>query len=130
MSASLSMVETVWKEIESTGFMTDEELSILHFLFGKNFERATRIMDQRGIKRKPNIALCGSLVVGGSRRKEEYACFPENLCACYSFFYDIVNRGDQVCVKEEAQQLALIFDTIGTFKVKRKGGKGKLILGR
>uniref|UniRef100_A0A6N2KZL5 50S ribosomal protein L9, chloroplastic n=1 Tax=Salix viminalis TaxID=40686 RepID=A0A6N2KZL5_SALVM len=27
-------------------------------------------------------------------------------------------------VKEEAQQLALIFETIGAFKVKRKGGKG------
>jgi len=23
----------------------------LHFLFGKNFERATRIVDQRGVKR-------------------------------------------------------------------------------
>ncbi|KAH9612300.1 hypothetical protein KSS87_004409 [Heliosperma pusillum] len=32
-------------------------------------------------------------------------------------------------VKEEAQQLARIFDTVGAFKVKRKGGKGKLIFG-
>ncbi|KAL5573826.1 hypothetical protein UlMin_023423, partial [Ulmus minor] len=32
-------------------------------------------------------------------------------------------------VKEEAQQLALIFDTVGAFKVKHKGGKGKLIFG-
>ncbi|XP_058762965.1 large ribosomal subunit protein bL9c [Vicia villosa] len=32
-------------------------------------------------------------------------------------------------VKEEAQQLALIFETVGTFKVKRKGGKGKQIFG-
>ncbi|KAL6204890.1 PREDICTED: 50S ribosomal protein L9, chloroplastic [Fragaria vesca subsp. vesca] len=32
-------------------------------------------------------------------------------------------------VKEEAQQLALIFETVGGFKVKRKGGKGKLIFG-
>ncbi|CAL5352718.1 unnamed protein product [Camellia sinensis] len=32
-------------------------------------------------------------------------------------------------VKEEAQQLALIFETVGAFKVKRKGGKGKLIFG-
>ncbi|KAK9940008.1 hypothetical protein M0R45_016686 [Rubus argutus] len=31
--------------------------------------------------------------------------------------------------KEEAQQLALIFETVGGFKVKRKGGKGKLIFG-
>nr|GME02153.1 50S ribosomal protein L9, chloroplastic [Ipomoea batatas] len=32
-------------------------------------------------------------------------------------------------VKEEAQQLALIFETVGGFKVKRKGGKGKQIFG-
>lgn len=33
-------------------------------------------------------------------------------------------------VKEEAQQLALMFETVGAFKLKRKGGKGKLIFGR
>ncbi|ESW04334.1 hypothetical protein PHAVU_011G086500 [Phaseolus vulgaris] len=32
-------------------------------------------------------------------------------------------------VKEEAEQLALIFETVGPFKVKRKGGKGKQIFG-
>ncbi|CAL0304052.1 unnamed protein product [Lupinus luteus] len=32
-------------------------------------------------------------------------------------------------VKEEAQQLAQIFETVGAFKVKRKGGKGKQIFG-
>ncbi|KAA8544140.1 hypothetical protein F0562_022224 [Nyssa sinensis] len=32
-------------------------------------------------------------------------------------------------VKEEAQQLAIVFETVGAFKVKRKGGKGKQIFG-
>ncbi|KAG8060820.1 hypothetical protein GUJ93_ZPchr0002g23084 [Zizania palustris] len=32
-------------------------------------------------------------------------------------------------VKEEAQQLARVFETIGAFKVPRKGGKGKQIFG-
>ncbi|KAK1290242.1 hypothetical protein QJS10_CPB18g01703 [Acorus calamus] len=32
-------------------------------------------------------------------------------------------------VKEEAEQLARIFETVGAFKVKRKGGKGKLFFG-
>ncbi|XP_020581108.1 50S ribosomal protein L9, chloroplastic [Phalaenopsis equestris] len=32
-------------------------------------------------------------------------------------------------VKEEAEQLALLFRTVGAFKVKRKGGKGKQIFG-
>ncbi|CAK7332153.1 unnamed protein product [Dovyalis caffra] len=33
-------------------------------------------------------------------------------------------------VKEEAQQLALIFETVGAFKVKRKGGRENRYLGR
>ncbi|KAK8965471.1 hypothetical protein KSP40_PGU013817 [Platanthera guangdongensis] len=32
-------------------------------------------------------------------------------------------------VKEEAEQLALVFQTVGAFKVKREGGKGKQIFG-
>ncbi|KAJ8421272.1 hypothetical protein Cgig2_022430 [Carnegiea gigantea] len=32
-------------------------------------------------------------------------------------------------VKEEAQQLARILETVGAFKIKRKGGKGKQIFG-
>ncbi|KAL1307858.1 hypothetical protein AAHE18_17G064100 [Arachis hypogaea] len=32
-------------------------------------------------------------------------------------------------VKEEAQQLAQIFETVRSFKVKQKCGKGKLIFG-
>ena len=36
--------------------------------------------------------------MGESRKKEEYFCFAEHYCACYSFFYDIVNRGEQLCV--------------------------------
>lgn len=80
--------------------VTDDQLETLHFLFGKNFERATRIVDQRGVQR-----ICGQpsgrsifQVVGESRGKEEYLCFAEHYCACYSFFYDVVNRGEQLCV--------------------------------
>ena len=40
----------------------------------------------------------GMQVMGESKRKEEYICFPEHLCTCYSFFYDIVGRGEQLCV--------------------------------
>jgi predicted nucleic acid-binding Zn finger protein len=36
--------------------------------------------------------------MGESKRKEEYLCFPEHLCTCYSFLYDIVGRGEQLCV--------------------------------
>ena len=51
MGPSSLVAETVWKEIESTHSVTDDQISIMHFLFGKNFERATRIVDQRGVKR-------------------------------------------------------------------------------
>ncbi|KAL5561343.1 hypothetical protein UlMin_031090 [Ulmus minor] len=120
MSASRSVAETVWKEIESTGSVTDEDLSILHFLFGKNFERATRIVDQRGVKRVSGQPSGRSIfqVVGESLRKEEYFCFPENFCACYSFFYDIVNRGEQLCCKHQlAARLAASLGTCIEVKV-------------
>ncbi|KAM3742741.1 hypothetical protein ACB098_07G091100 [Castanea mollissima] len=51
MSASILVAEAVWKDIESTCSVSNDQLSILLFLFGKNFERATRIVDQRGVKR-------------------------------------------------------------------------------
>ncbi|PON90584.1 Zinc finger, SWIM-type [Trema orientale] len=103
MSSSRLVAETVWKQVESTGLVTDEQLSVLNFLFGKNFERATRIVDQRGVKRISGQPSGRSIfqVVGESRRKEEYFCFPEHFCACYSFFYDTVNRGEQLCCKHQ-----------------------------
>lgn len=38
-------------------------------------------------------------------------------------------EAEKLRVKEEAQQLAIAFQTVGGFKVKRKGGKGKQIFG-
>jgi hypothetical protein len=35
-------------------------------------------------------------VMGESKRKEEYLCFPKLLCTCYPFFYDIVGRCEQL----------------------------------
>ncbi|XVF67473.1 hypothetical protein PTKIN_Ptkin10aG0124100 [Pterospermum kingtungense] len=103
MTATHFVAESVWKAIESTRAVSEEQLSILHFLFGKNFERATRIVDQRGVKKITGDPSGRSIfqVVGESRRKEEYFCFAENYCACYSFFYDIVNRGEQLCCKHQ-----------------------------
>ncbi|XAR52894.1 hypothetical protein NMG60_11021221 [Bertholletia excelsa] len=100
---SCIVAEVVWNDIESTRSVTDGQLSILHFLFGKNFERATRIVDQRGVKRISGEPSGRSIfqVVGESRRKEEYFCFAENYCGCYSFFFDIVSRGEQLCCKHQ-----------------------------
>ncbi|WVZ00545.1 hypothetical protein V8G54_026614 [Vigna mungo] len=75
----------------------------LHFLFGKNFEGATRIVDQRGVN-KISAHPSGRFifqVTGESRRKDQYLCFAENFCACHSFFYDVVNRGEQLCCKHQ-----------------------------
>ncbi|XP_050209032.1 uncharacterized protein LOC126659742 [Mercurialis annua] len=103
MSTTSLVADSVWKTVESTRSVTDDQLSILHFLFGKNFERATRIVDQRGVKRISGEPSGRSIfqVVGESRRKEEYFCFPEHYCGCYSFFYDIVNRAEQLCCKHQ-----------------------------
>ncbi|XP_058190268.1 uncharacterized protein LOC131307659 [Rhododendron vialii] len=102
-SRSILVAESVWRDIESTRSVSDDQLSILHFLFAKNFERATRIVDQRGVKRISGEPSGRSIfqVMGESRTKEEYFCFAEHYCACYSFFYDIVNRGEQLCCKHQ-----------------------------
>ncbi|PKI71361.1 hypothetical protein CRG98_008220 [Punica granatum] len=47
MSASSKVAESMWRSIESTG---SGQVS-LNFLFGKNLERATRIVDQCGVKK-------------------------------------------------------------------------------
>ncbi|KAF7811056.1 zinc finger SWIM domain-containing protein 7 isoform X1 [Senna tora] len=92
----------------------------LHFIFGKNFERATRIVDQRGVKKisgEPSGRFIFQ-VMGESRRKEEYLCFPENFCACYSFFYDVVNRAEQLCCKHQiAARLAASMEAYVEVKV-------------
>ncbi|XP_077216263.1 zinc finger SWIM domain protein [Tasmannia lanceolata] len=100
---SSCVAETIWSDIKSGRSVTDDQLSILHFLFGKNFERATRIIDQGGVKRisaEPSTRFLYQ-VIGESRRKEEYICFADHHCTCYSFFYDIVNRGEQLCCKHQ-----------------------------
>ncbi|XP_073142489.1 uncharacterized protein [Henckelia pumila] len=103
MSTCSLVAESVWKDIDSNRAVTDDQLAILHFLFGKNFERATKIVDQRGVKRISGEPSGRSVfqVVGESRRKEEYLCYAEHYCACYSFFYDVVNRGEQLCCKHQ-----------------------------
>ncbi|XP_027112605.1 uncharacterized protein [Coffea arabica] len=115
MNTSSLVAEAAWKEIESRGsdvYTCDCESGQsrmissqreLHFLFGKNLEKATRIVDQRGVKRISGEPSGRSIfqVLGESRRKEEYLCFPEHYCACYSFFYDVVNRGEQLCCKHQ-----------------------------
>ncbi|KAM4093250.1 hypothetical protein ACB094_06G100600 [Castanea mollissima] len=120
MSASILVAEAVWKDIKSTCLVSNDQLSILLFLFGKNFKRATRIVDQRGVKRisgEPSGWFIFQ-VVGESWRKEEYFCFAECYCACYLFFYDIVNRGEQLCCKHQlATKLAASLGTCIEVKV-------------
>lgn len=98
----------------------------LHLLFGKNLEKATRIIDKRGVKKISGLPSGRSIfqvfftqstltrclrtlvylfvcvvlqVVGESQKREEYLCFPGDYCGCYSFFYDVVSRGEQQCVR-------------------------------
>ncbi|XP_058080758.1 uncharacterized protein LOC131228941 [Magnolia sinica] len=120
MAACTSVAEAVWRDIKSSRSVTDDQLQVLHFLFGKNFERATRIVDQGGVKRvsgDPSGRFVFQ-VVGESRRKEEYICFADHHCTCYSFFYDTVNRGEQLCCKHQlAAQLAAAVEACIEVKV-------------
>ncbi|XBJ00147.1 hypothetical protein VPH35_020094 [Triticum aestivum] len=92
---ALAVADAVWAQIKAAGHATDEHLSILDHLFGKNMLRACKILDEGGVRRVTGAPSGRSLflVMGESKRKEEYICFPEHLCTCYSFFYDIVGRG-------------------------------------
>ncbi|XP_013585885.1 PREDICTED: zinc finger SWIM domain-containing protein 7 isoform X1 [Brassica oleracea var. oleracea] len=112
MSVTVLVADAVWSNIESTGSVTEEQLSILlacggyyclHLLFGKNLEKATRIIDKRGVKKISGLPSGRSIfqVVGESQKREEYLCFPGDYCGCYSFFYDVVSRGEQQCCKHQ-----------------------------
>ncbi|CAE6160810.1 unnamed protein product [Arabidopsis arenosa] len=115
MSVTLSVADAVWSNIESTGSVTEEQLSILHLLFGKNLEKATRIIDKRGVKKISGLPSGRSIfqVVGESQKREEYLCFPGDYCGCYSFFYDVVSRGEHQCCKH--QLAARLASSLGTY---------------
>eukprot|EP01018_Ginkgo_biloba_P015522 Gb_39734 [translate_table: standard] len=86
--------------------VNDEQLSILHFLYGKNFERAMQILDRGGVQLivgEPSgrAVFQGVQVAGESKNSDQYICFPEHHCTCYSFFYETVNKGEQLCCKHQ-----------------------------
>ncbi|KAK8954202.1 hypothetical protein KSP39_PZI002406 [Platanthera zijinensis] len=114
-SASIAVADSVWRQMKSSRCVSDDNLAILHFLFGKNFERATIIVDQGGVKRVSGNPSCRVLfLVAGESKKEEYVCFPEHFCTCHSFFFDVVNKGEQLCCKHQiAVQLA---ESVGAYK--------------
>ncbi|KAL4196208.1 hypothetical protein AMTRI_Chr04g182190 [Amborella trichopoda] len=116
MATSKAVAAAVFRDISSAPSVSDDQLSILHFLYGKNFERATRIVDQAGVKKLSAKQSGRALfqVVGESKRGEEYICFPDHLCTCYSFFFDTVNRGEQLCCKH--QLAAKLAEAVGAFK--------------
>ncbi|KAK1275969.1 hypothetical protein QJS04_geneDACA001667 [Acorus gramineus] len=60
---SLAVADAVWKEIKSSRSVTDDHLSILHFLFGRNFERAARIVDEGGVRKISAVPSGRSLFV-------------------------------------------------------------------
>ncbi|XP_062190731.1 uncharacterized protein LOC133893660 [Phragmites australis] len=119
---SLAVVNAVWTEIKSAGRASDEHLSIrcsartccaparssrsaasdasparpadassswsaVHPSFAPAHARTGGQTLDRGV--------CVLRAMGESKRKDEYLCFPEHLCTCYSF-YDIVGRGQQL----------------------------------
>ncbi|CAN7108548.1 unnamed protein product [Brassica rapa subsp. narinosa] len=115
MSVTLLVADTVWSNIESTGSECIVWKLSLHLLFGKNLEKATRIIDKRGVKKISGLPSGRSIfqVVGESQKREEYLCFPGDYCGCYSFFYDVVSRGEQQCCKH--QLAARLASSLGAY---------------
>ncbi|KAK8968602.1 hypothetical protein KSP40_PGU018733 [Platanthera guangdongensis] len=112
-SASIAVADSVWRQMKSSRSGLVSRCS-LHFLFGKNFERATIIVDQGGVKRVSGNPSCRVLFLVAGESKEEYLCFPEHFCTCHSFFFDVVNKGEQLCCKHQiAVQLA---ESVGAYK--------------
>ncbi|RWW75258.1 hypothetical protein BHE74_00016741 [Ensete ventricosum] len=115
-AVSITVADAVWEQIKSSRSASDDHLSM-------NLERATRIVDQGGV-RKVSAAPSGRsffLVVGESKRKEEYICFPEHHCTCYSFFYDCKHQiaarlaeavGEVVEVEVSDEQLATMLSKL------------------
>lgn len=93
--------------------LSDQQLSMLHFLFNKNLERALRILDQNGVQRlisQPSKRVAFQ-VAGESKGSDKYLCFPRHFCSCQSFFFDVVGRGEQLCCKHQlAARLADALD--------------------
>jgi len=101
--AAAAAGDAVFRSIKASNSVSDEQLSILHFLYGKNFERAMRILDQGGVQRIVGIPSGRAVyqVAGESKNSDQYICFAEHHCTCYAFFYETVNRGEQLCCKHQ-----------------------------
>ncbi|XP_057732898.1 uncharacterized protein LOC130948203 isoform X1 [Arachis stenosperma] len=131
-SASSLVAETVWKEIESTRTVSDDQLWTLHFIFGKNMEGAARIVDQRGVSRisgNPSGRFVFQVTGESPRKKDHYLCFPHHFCACYSFFYDVLNRRQQLSwlFLSRISSCAILFIIKGIFWLKLRDLSKNLI---
>ncbi|KAI5079912.1 hypothetical protein GOP47_0005391 [Adiantum capillus-veneris] len=93
--------------------LSEEQLSMLYFLYSKNLERALRILDQQGVFRivgQPSKRVVFQ-VAGESKSSDKYLCLPKHFCSCHSFFFDVVGRGEQLCCKH--QLASRIADALG-----------------
>ncbi|PKU65462.1 hypothetical protein MA16_Dca012184 [Dendrobium catenatum] len=101
-SASTAVADSIWREIKSSRSGLIFPLP-LHLLFGKNLERATIIVDEGGVQKHTGNPSGRFIfkVVGNSKKKTKYICFPEHFCTCYSFFHDVVSKGEQLCCKHQ-----------------------------
>lgn len=69
----------------------------LRLLFGKHFENAVHVVDQRGV-----VCLIGEtsnrrvyqVQSSGHKGKEQYTVFPNHYCSCQSFFFDIATKSE------------------------------------
>jgi len=104
MATAEAAVQEIMKAIESSGAVTDDQLSMLYFMFDKNLERALRILDQGGVQciiSHPGRRSVFQVIGESKSGPNSYLCFPEHFCSCQSFFFDVVSRNEQLCCKHQ-----------------------------
>nr|GEW44401.1 probable E3 ubiquitin-protein ligase RHY1A [Tanacetum cinerariifolium] len=108
-------------EIESAHSVTDDHLSILHMLFGKNLERATRIVDQRGVKKISGQPSQRSIFqVSGEQLAEMQSCLGLSTSDKQK---EVIN-----CISGEGLSMCAVFKT--HIKPKRLNKVGDSIFGK
>ncbi|KAH9563212.1 hypothetical protein CY35_05G113100 [Sphagnum magellanicum] len=110
MAVVEAAMRAILAAVEASATVTDEQLSMLNFLFEKNLERALRILDQGGVQRVTSEPSHRTMfqVIGESKSAAPcYLCFPDHYCSCQSFYFDVVAKSEQIyCKHQLAAKLA------------------------
>lgn len=77
----------------------EDILASLHLLYGKNLAKALEVVDGGGIVCYEGARTRRRVFrVPARKPADAYTVFPSHYCSCQSFQFDVVGRGEAVCV--------------------------------